>query len=84
MSECEHCNNEQCDITEEERGVLDALSSLCGVLVKLRDGETVIRMLIALAIRTAKHAGIPPDDFVDLVQEELLDLTAPHDNPEAN
>ena len=85
MSECEHCDNqEQCEITDEERGVLDALSSLCHVLVGMRDGETVIRMLLALAIKTAKHTGIAPDDFVDLVQEELLDLTAPRDNPEAN
>jgi hypothetical protein len=80
---CEDCK-EPCDLSEEEKGVLDALSSLCGVLVKIRDGETVIRMLIALAIQTAKRSSVAPDDFVDLVQEELLHVTAPKDNPDAN
>jgi hypothetical protein len=83
MSECEHCT-EQCDLSEEEKGVLDALSALCQVLANMRDGETVIRMLLALAIQTAKRSEIAPDDFVDMVQEELLSVTAPKDNPEAN
>jgi hypothetical protein len=84
MSDCEHCDNPQCDLSDEEKGVLDALSSLCRVLAGMRNDETVIRMLVSLAIQAARRTGIEPDNFVDLVREEMLSATASRDNPDSN